>query len=98
MERLLNSNEKTLIALSDDVEEICKPLFEQTQINGFSYCRIQRNGYLTYLASSSQWTEHMFEKKLYTLLTPNNIPEIYQEKYLICRFLNEKTISNQSKE
>lgn len=96
MDKTPNKKQKKLIYHSATIQEICNPLFEKTEINGFGYFNIKKNGALTYLGSSGKWMEHFFVQELHTLLTPENIPEIFQNKYIIGDHLVDQSIPRQT--
>lgn len=50
---------------SNDVTQICKPLFDFLEIHHFSMRRFYRNGKHLYLCTDAAWVEHYFNQKYY---------------------------------
>lgn len=53
------------LSSSNDVKDICKPLFNAFGLNFFRYLKINSNGTRSTLSSNAYWTEHFYEHKFY---------------------------------
>lgn len=63
---LIISDKNTSVNLANDVNEICKDLFQHTQIDYFCYGRFYKNSNkTTHLVSHSGWHKHFHKQGLY---------------------------------
>lgn len=69
---------------TNDVQDICRPLFETLQINFFRFMRLYNNGYRITLTTNRDWTQYFYEYELYKLAWfDNQTTECYQNAYEI---------------
>lgn len=93
MKKSLTQNERVIVKKSVDVNDICRSLFDATKLNGFGYINFNTNGDFFYLANDCKWVEHFLMEQFHNDLNPNEIPEIFTNKYLIADNVDEQRIS-----
>lgn len=70
MEIELNLNDShPFLSSSNDLNEICKPLFESSDINYFLYSKIFRDSRCIWLCTNSNWLKHFCDMKYYNIGT-----------------------------
>ncbi len=97
MKKSLSTHEKKIISHSSDIQNICQPLFDMTDINGIAYIHLTFDGKLLYLANDERWLQHFFSDKLYETLAPESIPELFNCKYILSNNESENKIRREAK-
>lgn len=93
----MNASVGKFLDKSPIIQDICRPLFLGSAINGLSYIKIVNNR-LIYLCSSNTWLSYFFEKDYQNLVTTEHIPELFTYQYVIGHALPHRKISLEAEE
>lgn len=72
------------LGYSQDIKEICQPLFKDTNIDYFCYMKSTKDGRMIHLTNREDWLEYYLDSKFYEISNFRKSPEAYLGDYVLC--------------
>lgn len=98
MASLITVDNHAAISVSNDIDQICQPLFAATDISFFNFVRIFDDGRRLSVANHPDWLEHYFDQQYHNLAVFQNTPAIHANKLILWDGFANDIVMNAAKE